>query len=590
MKNNKNKNLILKGIAASSGIVIGRVFLLKNYDIAPIDNIRIPLSERSREVRRFHEAVVDTKLEMNETREKINKALGESYAKIADVHLFMLEDPIMIKDVTDKINKGISAEYAVYDFTRGIALSLEAEKDGYFKERAADIKEVSKRIIHNLISKKGKTISLEDVGKNSVVVAHNLTPADTVSMKEKFVLGFATDIGGKTSHTAIVANGLGIPAVVGLANISQSAETGDEIIIDGNKGLVILNPEKEILEKYKKEIKDFTVVKKELEKLKDLPASTIDGYSVEVFGNIENPNEAASVLSMGAAGIGLYRTEFIYFNRADLPDESDHFDACVKVVENMNGFPTVIRTADLGGDKLADLGLLKLEREKNPFMGLRAIRLCLKYPDLFIKQLRGILRASAKGKINLLYPMISNVDELREADKILQGVKEDLRKEKIPFDENIKRGIMIEVPCAAMISDILAKEVDFFSIGTNDLIQYSMAADRVNENVARLYDPLHPAILRFIKMIIDSGHNAGIKVAMCGEMAGDPFYTPILLGLGLDEFSVSLSQIPKIKKIVRSVKIEDMKEFARQILQCGDRDKIEEIVESINLSEDKTDV
>ncbi|MDR2772653.1 MAG: phosphoenolpyruvate--protein phosphotransferase [Elusimicrobiota bacterium] len=582
----KEHNITLKGISASSGIVIGKVFLLKNDDFMPTEEIYIPQSERAKEVLRFQEAIKNARAEMQELRSKINRTLGANYAKIAEVHFLMLEDPLMTQKVLEMINSGSKAEYAVDKFTKDIVKTLEVESDEYFRERVADIKEVSKKIIDNLIGRKDRKVLLENIGENKIVVAHTLSPAETVVMKEKFVLGFVTDMGGRTSHTAIVANGLGIPAVVGLTSITSNVEPNEEIILDGNAGLVILNPDKEVIEKYRQEIKNLDKATEELDKIKNMSATTVDGHNVEILANIENPNETNLVLSMHAAGIGLYRTEFIYFNRSDIPSENVHYEAYVKVVESMNGLPTVIRTLDLGGDKLTESDVLHLEKEKNPFMGLRAIRLCLKYPRIFIDQLRGILRASAKGKINLLYPMVSCVDELDAANEVLEKVKTDLRKENIPFDEDIKVGIMIEVPSAALISDILAKKVDFFSIGTNDLIQYSMAADRVNENVAHLYNPLHPAVLRLLKMIIDNGHKAGIKVAMCGEMAGSPFYTPILLGLGLDEFSVSIVQIPRIKKIIRSVNMEEMKKLSDEVLKCDDSSQIEQILKGIKFSED----
>ena len=400
------------------------------------------------------------------------------------------------------------------------------------------------------------------------MVAHNLTPSDTVTIKEKLVKGFATDIGGKTSHTAIVAQGLAIPAVAGLKVISSQVEADDIIIVDGNKGEVILNPSPETLVKYKKEYNVQFAIRKKLEKLKDLPAETIDNHKVLIFANIDNPDEVQTVLDSGATGIGLYRTEFMYFNRNTMPSEEEHFEKYSKVTEAMSPYPTIIRTIDLGGDKLTKMGLLNMEREANPFLGLRAIRLCLKYPDIFINQLRGILKASAYGKIRLMYPMISTLTELHEANKILEKVKQDLKKENIKFDEEMDVGSMIEVPSAAMIIDAIAKEVDFVSIGTNDLIQYTIAVERVNENVASLYDPLHPTILRFIKHIIDESHKAGIGVGMCGEMASDPYYAPILLGFGLDEFSVASAQIPKIKRVIRSISFKNVQEVAEEIYYC----------------------
>lgn len=581
MPQNKH-NLILKGVAASSGIVIGKVFLLEDDDFFLIQK-EIPKNARAAELKRFQTAIEKTRSEFKTTYGKLNEVLGENYAKIADVHLLILDDPVLIKDTVKMMEDGVNAEYAIFKVLDKIIRSFDSIEDEYFRERKQDIQDVGKKILGNLLGKQKKPLS--SISEDSIVVAHNLTPADTVAIREKLVKGFATDIGGKTSHTAIVAQGLEIPAVVGLKTISSQVRSGETIIVDGNKGEVILNPSDDIIAGYRKEFDIQFAKSKELAKIKDLPAETLDNHRVLIYANIDNPDETKMVLNNGAMGIGLYRTEFMYFNRNTMPTEKEHYENYTKVVHDMSPNTTIIRTVDLGGDKLAKLGLLNMGEEENPFMGLRAIRLCLKYPDIFINQLRGVLRASAKGKIRLMYPMISGLEELREANKILEKVKNDLRKEKIKFDEDIEVGAMIEVPSAAMIMESLAKELDFVSIGTNDLIQYTLAVDRVNENVANLYDPLHPAIIRLIKRIIDECHKAGIDVGMCGEMAGDPYYTPILLGFGLDEFSVSSAQIPKIKKVIRSVSLSDTKRAAEKMLECGDREEIAKILQTIKMKE-----
>jgi phosphotransferase system enzyme I (PtsI) len=574
------KDIIIKGVAASPGIAIGKVFLLEDDDFCLIRK-EILENEKEDEKKRLNDAIEKTKIELKITHDKINDILGKNYARIADVHLLILDDPSIRKDVDKFINDGVNAEYAVFKVINKIVRSFETIEDDYFKERTLDIQDIGKKILGNLLGKQ-KTI-LANSNEDSIVVSHNLTPADTVVIKEKLVKGFATDVGGKTSHTAILAQGLAIPAVAGLKVISSQAKTGDTVIVDGNKGEIILNPTVETLAEYKKECSIQFLKRKELEKLKDLPAETIDNHKVLIFANIDNPEEIQSVLDSGAIGIGLYRTEFMYFNRKIMPSEKDHFEKYFKVVEAMSPYPTIVRTIDLGGDKLTRMGLLNMEQGKNPFLGLRAIRLCLKYPDIFVNQLRGILKASAYGKIRLMYPMISTLEELQAANKILEKVKQDLRKEHIKFDEKIEVGSMIEVPSAAMIIDAIAKEVDFVSIGTNDLIQYTLAVDRINENVASLYDPLHPTILRFIKRIIDESHKAGIDVGMCGEMAGDPYYTPILLGLGLDEFSVASVQIPKIKRVIRNISFENVQRIAGEILKCDDRNSILKIIDSIQI-------
>ncbi|MCL1972765.1 MAG: phosphoenolpyruvate--protein phosphotransferase [Endomicrobia bacterium] len=576
------KNIILKGVAASSGIAIGRVFLLEDDDYCLIQK-DIPKNARAAELKRLSEAIDKTRSELKSTYDKINDVLGENYAKIADVHIMILDDPAMKNDVVKMVEEGVNAEYAVFKVLDKIIRSFDAIEDEYFRERRQDIQDVAKKIIGNLLGKTKRTFF--ELDKDSIVVSHNLTPADTVTIREKLVKAFATDIGGKTSHTAIVAQSLEIPAVVGLKNISVNAHSGEVIIIDGNQGLAILNPTDDVIENYKREFELEIAKRKELDKLRDLPAETTDKHTVQLWANIDNPDEVKSVTNNGATGIGLYRSEFMFFNRSSMPSEEEHYQSYMKVAKTIAPDSVIVRTIDLGGDKLMNLGFLSMEKEMNPFMGLRAIRLCLKYPEMFIDQLRGILRASVHGKIKLMYPMISSLEELRQANKILGKVKKSLRAEKVKFDEDIEVGAMVEVPSAAVITDVLAKEVDFISIGTNDLIQYTLAVDRVNENVAYLYNPSHPAILRLIKKIIDAGHDAGIDVGVCGEMAGDPNYTALLLGMGLDEFSVSPAQAPKIKKVIRSVSFAEAKKAAEEILKCGDEDSIARVMKKLKLKE-----
>jgi phosphotransferase system enzyme I (PtsI) len=571
----KKKETIYTGVAVSAGIANGRVFLVDSTQKCPV-SYEVSQDLREKELERFYEALKQTRSNFKTTYIKINERLGESYAKIADVYTLLLDDPVFKDKIVSLIESGMNAEYAVYKANVEIIDSFNSLANEYFKDRSYDIQYISEKLIDNLSGHQQSDFL--SISGDSIVVSHNLAPDDTVSMREKFVKGFATDIGGKTSHTAIIAKGFGIPAVVGLKNLSSMVNNGDEIIVDGNKGIVIVNPSKETIESYEKEFDIWFAEHKELEKIKELPTITLDNYKVDLFANVDTSDETAYILKQGVNGIGLYRTEFLFFNRSDIPNEQEHFESYKKVVQNIKPFETIIRTIDLGGDKLLKLGLINTEEESNPFMGLRAIRFCFKYPQIFTEQLKGILRASAFGKIKIMYPMISGIEEIRMANKILQQVKDEFRENKIDFDENIEVGAMIEVPSAAMITDILSKELDFISIGTNDLIQYTLAVDRVNEDVAYLYDPIHPAIVRLLKKIIDDAHNAGIKAAMCGEMAGDPFYTPLLLGLGLDEFSVSSMQAPTIKKIIRSVKMSDMKILADKILQCGDRKITEDIL------------
>lgn len=568
-------NIILTGVPASPGVAIGKVFLFEDDELVLTEKT-IPKNKIKDEIIRLNQAIAKTKAELQENQAELSKMLGKNYAKIADAHMLILNDPMLNKDTVALINEGNSAEFSIYKATEKITKAFDLIDDEYFRERKHDIVDVAKKLMRHLLGKQKKTLA--DLDSESIVVSKNLTPADTVSMREVMVRGFATDTGGKTSHTALVAQSLEIPAVVGLKNITSQVSHGMSIIVDGSQGIVILNPSKETQENYKREHDIQAATQKNLEKLKDLPATTIDGKEVVLGANIENPDEVRSVLKHGANGIGLYRSEFMYLTRKTLPTEEEHFSNYSKVAKMMMPYEVIIRTIDLGGDKISKLGLMNIGQEANPFMGLRAIRLCLKYPDLFKTQLKGILRASVSGNVKIMYPMISQIEEIRQANDILNQAKIELRKEGKKFDENIQIGAMIEVPSVAVVADIIAKEVDFMSIGTNDLIQYTMAVDRVNEDVAFLYDPLHPAILRLLKIIIDAGHNAGKSVGMCGEMAGSPEFSIALLGLGLDEFSMSAIQIPKIKNVIRSVSMKDAKNLANELLKCSDRAAISGVI------------
>ncbi|MBR3628383.1 MAG: phosphoenolpyruvate--protein phosphotransferase [Elusimicrobia bacterium] len=567
----KQNNIILNGIAASSGVAIGKVFVLEEDDFLVIKK-EISGSHIKQELARLKDAIEKTKVELEEDQKELNKVLGENYAKIADAHLLILNDPMIKNEIEKMINKGTNAEYAVHKVVENFSKTFDLIDNEYFRERKHDLLDVAKKIMRNLLGKTKK--SLADLDEDSIIVAKNLTPADTVNMKEVMVKGFVTEIGGKTSHTALVAQSLEIPAVVGLKDITYKVKQEMPIIVDGNLGLVILDPSKETIENYKREYEIQISNKKELEKFKDLPAVTTDGREVILGANIENPEEVRAALRHGANAIGLYRSEFMYMSKKTMPTEEEHYQNYSKVAKMMMPYEVIIRTMDLGGDKISRLGLMNIGREANPFMGLRAIRFCLKYPDIFKAQLKGILRASVHGNIKIMYPMISRISEIKEANKILEQAKEELKKEGKKFRDDIEVGVMIEVPSAAVISDIIAKEVDFLSIGTNDLIQYTMAVDRVNADVAHLYTPMHPAILRLLKNIIDSAHAAGKNVGMCGEMAGDPLYTAILLGLGLDEFSMSAGQIPKVKKIIRSISKAESKKLVEQLFKCTNMQEI----------------
>ncbi|MCK5533809.1 phosphoenolpyruvate--protein phosphotransferase [bacterium] len=561
-----------RGIAASPGIVIGPVFVLEEEDFI-IQKRKI--DDEKSEIFRFRKALNKTKQEMVHTKKKALQRLGKKHARLFDAYLLILDDTMLREDTVEMIAKEkVSAEYALHQVMENVLLFFEEIDDEYFKERGQDIYNVGRKVLRHLLGR--ERITLNQLESQVIVVAHNLTPSDTIAMREEKVIGFATDIGGKTSHVAIMAHSLEIPAVVGLRDITRNIKDGDMIILDGNQGIVIINPDTSTLENYYREQQIFLAEEKDLEKLKDFPAVTLDGHKINLIANIEVPEEIKSVLSHGASGIGLYRTEYLYMNRKDFPSEEEQYESYKAVAKNMLPYSVTIRTLDLGGDKFSQQ--FKLAPERNPFLGLRAIRFCLKYPDIFKTQLRAILRASVKGKLKIMYPMISGIEELRQANKILEEVKDDLRRKKIDFDNDIEVGVMIEVPSAALVVDILVQESDFLSIGTNDLIQYLLAVDRVNENVTHLYEPLHLSILRLLKEIIQTGKKSRSGVAMCGEMAADPAVTMILLGLGLREFSMSAISIPKVKRIIRSIKIEETKQLADEILSLSDNEEIKKVL------------
>jgi phosphotransferase system enzyme I (PtsI) len=500
--------------------------------------------------------------------------MDEEYAKIFEAHLLVLEDPFFIVEVTRKIREElVNVEYALWEVLQGITKDFSSLSDDYIRERAIDIYDVGRRILQNLM--KSKKVSSIDLQEDVIVVAHNLTPSDTAQMHKKRVIGFATDVGGRTSHTAILARALEIPAVVGLEDVTSLIRRGDTLIVDGNQGRVIINPDAATLRKYQEMKQEYESFVSELDELRDLPAVTKDGYRIELSSNIEIPEEIELIKKHGADGIGLYRTEFLYLDRDGFPSEEEQMEAYSRVASAMKPLPVIIRTLDLGGDKFSGL---TASPELNPFLGLRAIRFCLDRVDVFKQQLRAILRASVYGNLKIMFPMISGVEELRQAKRTLEEVKSELRDKGIPFNEEMEVGIMIEIPSAAISADILAKEVDFFSIGTNDLIQYALAVDRGNEKVAYLYDPLHPGVLRLIRQTIEAAHREGKWVGMCGEMAGDPLFSMILIGLGLDEFSVSGVAIPEIKEIIRSIDLVEARALAREALKLTSSEEIRNIV------------
>jgi phosphotransferase system enzyme I (PtsI) len=562
----------LKGIAAAPGISIGPAYKLGKEELTvPREEIReedIPL-----QIQFFEEALIKTRREIVDLQKKINQEMGQEEARIFDAHILVLEDRMLIEEVISRLKKEkLNVAFIFSEVLKKYVAVFSKIEDEYLRERVVDINDVGRRILRNLLGKERKGLS--EMQEKVVVVAYDLSPSDTVAMHKQKVSAFVTDIGGKTSHTAIMAKSLEIPAVVGLEEACARINPRDILIVDGSLGTVIINPDEDTLKAYLQEEEKLKSIAERFFSVKDLAPVTRDKKTVIINGNIEFPDEVPSVKLHGGEGIGLYRTEFFYMNRKDLPLEEEHYEAYRSVAEQMRPHQVIIRTLDLGGDKF--LSQFQIPHEMQPFLGWRAIRFCLARPDIFKLQLRAILRASVHGKLKLMYPMISGVEELKQANKILEEAKQELRKEGMPFDEDIEVGAMIEVPSAAMTADILAKETDFFSIGTNDLIQYSLAVDRVNEKVAYLYEPAHPAVLRLIKNIIDAGHKEKIKVGMCGEMAGEPNFALLLLGLGLDEFSMPPQVIPEIKYIIRAVTYKEAQQIAHAAMKLSTGTEVEE--------------
>ncbi|MGQ9644957.1 MAG: phosphoenolpyruvate--protein phosphotransferase [Thermodesulfobacteriota bacterium] len=564
-------NKFIRGIGASPGIVTGKAFMVERSKVRAPEK-RIQPEQVDDEVKRFLGAIQESRNQLMEIKEKILDPEVRRHSFILDVHLMILDDQMLIQDTVDTIRKKkVNAEWALDLTLEKLDTAFKAIEDEYLRERRSDLHYVSGRIFRNLLGKKHDDIS--KIKGKVIVVGHDLSPADTLQMNLKNVAGFITDIGGRVSHTAILARSLGIPAVVGLEVATSLINGGDLLIIDGETGEVVINPTEKVSQSFLERRRRIKTIEREVLKYASLPAETRDGVRVRLHANIEMVDEIPTAKTHGAEGIGLYRTEILYLNRKDLPTEEEHYQTYRRLAENVSPASATIRTLDIGGDKF--LSNYPAKNEMNPAMGLRAIRFSMKEVDIFKTQLRGILRASAHGKLRILFPMISGIGEIRQAKAILEEVKRSLRKERIPFDQGIEIGAMIEIPSASVTADILAREVDFFSIGTNDLIQYALAVDRINEHVSYLYEPLHPAILRIIRGVVQSAHHVGIPVAICGEMAAEPAYSLVLLGLGLDEFSMNPVAIPKVKKVLRIAKFEEAQSLVEEIFQLPTASEIE---------------
>ncbi|MCK4224447.1 MAG: phosphoenolpyruvate--protein phosphotransferase [candidate division Zixibacteria bacterium] len=568
-----------RGTPASPGVVIGKAFPLDRESIQVTEE-RIEENEVAREILKFKKALNDTKEELLKIKEKVAKRIDPDHAKIFDAQIMTMEDELINNGVIEKIKKSRSnAEFIYKKMIEQTIKTLSSSKDEYLRERIMDINAVARRLIYNLLGI--KHLTLESIDSPVILVARSLSPGDVVHMKKESVLGFATDMGGGTSHVALLAKSMGIPAVVGLKNFFDQIQDKQNIILDGIKGEVLICPDEQTLKEYEKRRKDILKKTAELSEFKLLPAKTCDGRKIELSANIELPSDVDSAIEYGAEGIGLFRTEYLYIAQADFPTEEEQYKAYLGVAEKVYPKSVILRTYDLGGDKFdrhtGDL------YETNPFLGWRAIRACLDLPEIFKIQLRAMLKASAKRNVKIMFPMISGVGELQQAKAILNEVKEQLRRKKIPFDEDIPVGIMVEIPSAALAGDALAEECDFFSIGTNDLIQYTLAVDRGNEKIAHLYQGFHPAVLSLIKEAIDSARRNGIWVGLCGEMAADPLATTLLVGMGVDELSTSAMAIPEIKKIIRSIKFEDAKNHAQEVLKLSTTDEVKKfLIEDYN--------
>ncbi len=568
--------VLMKGIGVSSGIAIGEAYIVERGAVEPAQYCYLDAREAEGEIERFKNALKESRDQLTRIKKKMEEdKRGKEHIRIIDAHLMILRDNMLINDTVKVIkDEKVNAEWALKTVLKDLMEYFNKMDDEYLRERSTDIEHIVNRVLTNLMGRKHESVA--DIKTPSIIIARDLAPSDTAQMVKGMVLSFLTDVGGRTSHTAIMARSLEIPAVVGLESITRKVENGDTIIVDGTTGTVIVNPSESVVEVYRRRKERYENYGKALFHYRDLPCETKDGRRIRLVGNMEIIEEIDSLTEHGAEGIGLYRTEFLYLNRKDLPTEDEHVRAYKQVIKRMAPHPVVIRTLDIGADK--PISGADQAKEINPAMGLRAIRFCLRNTDIFKVQLRGILRASATGKIKIMFPMISGIDELRRAKTLLEEAKEELAAEGKSFDKNIEIGAMIEVPSAAIIADLIVREVNFVSIGTNDLLQYTLAIDRVNEHVAYLYEPFHPAVLRIIKTVADAAAKAGVLVGVCGEMAGEPEYALILVGLGIEQLSMNAFSILRVKRLIRSINYTEAKKICRTIVGLSTAKEVENYI------------
>src|SRR5438445_3925821 len=559
------------GAGVSPGIAQGAIHVVRD-DLDDVARYRIEPAQIANEIGRFEAALIQTRTQILEMQQKIAESIGAKDAGIFDAHLLVVEDRTLIDEVLRKLEADLcNVEWVFQEVANNYAETLSKIDDPYLRERALDIEDVTRRVIRNLQGKAPKAFLA--LTEPHILVAHNLTPSDAATMNRERVLGIATDLGSRTSHTAIMARSLNIPAIVGLQNATEKRETGQHVLLDGTDGLLVVDPTPETFARYGELESKRVQITQKLAELRETRSTTRDGRHIVLSANIELPGDVDAVAANGAEGIGLYRTEFLYLNRTTLPTEDEQYETYRKVAERVRPNPLIIRTCELGCDKLAP-GTVDIADELNPFLGWRAIRFCLENLDIFKTQLRAILRASVVGNIKIMFPMISGLDELRSAIAALEECKKELRSSKIEMAEKVEVGAMIEIPSAAISANVLAPEVDFFSVGTNDLIQYALAVDRVNEKIAHLYQPTHPAVLRLLKMIADAAHANNIWVGVCGEMAGDIALVPLLLGLGMDELSTAAILVPRVKRAVQSLAIPECRELVEETFKLNTASEI----------------